>query len=159
MREQSSNRLATRIRRGATIIRRIWDRFAPIGSNLLPSSAQSGSEALPRLDLATLIASRTCRATALVSEGTPVADVPRMLTRRTDMAALALGIIAIVACGKGGSDGESGSEPKDIAFHAEAPVLPGFSYDTGLIPASGPAQVSFQLSAGGTIVVDAAATT
>lgn len=43
-----------------------------------------------------------------------------------------------------------------MKLHAEAPVLPGFSYDTGLQPPSGPAQMSLKLAAGGAIVVDAA---
>ena len=45
-----------------------------------------------------------------------------------------------------------------IAFHGEAPAVPGFSYDTGLIPASGPAQVSLKLVAGGNVSVDAKGT-
>lgn len=56
---------------------------------------------------------------------------------------------ASAACG-GGEESEGG-----IPFHGEAPALPGFSYDTGLIPASSPAQVSLKLVAGGNILVDA----
>lgn len=47
------------------------------------------------------------------------------------------------------------SEEAGIPFHGEAPALPGFSYDTGMLPGSGPAQVSLKLSAGGPVVVDA----
>ena len=53
------------------------------------------------------------------------------------------------------SVGACSSEEAGIPFHGEAPALPGFSYDTGLIPGSGPAQVSLKLSAGGPVVVDA----
>lgn len=58
------------------------------------------------------------------------------------------------ACGASDSP-TSGS---DIPFHGEAPALPGFSYDTGLVPAASPAQVSLAISAGGNIIVDAAGT-
>jgi hypothetical protein len=55
-------------------------------------------------------------------------------------------------------DDSANSTSADVAFHAEAPVLPDFSYDTGLQPSSGPAQLSLKLTSTGSIVVDAAAT-
>jgi len=55
------------------------------------------------------------------------------------------------ACGESASSAPEG----DLAFHSEAPALPGFSYDTGLVPAASPAQVSLAISAQGNIVVDA----
>ena len=73
-----------------------------------------------------------------------------------------LGLASLVTFGCSGSVGgdvSSASEPaaQDVAFHAEAPVLPDFKYDTGLQPASGPAQAQITLSAGGAITVDATA--
>ena len=56
------------------------------------------------------------------------------------------------------SSSSSGSASASLAFHAEAPALPGFSYETGLQPASGPAQMSLTLVAAGNVLVDAAAT-
>jgi hypothetical protein len=62
----------------------------------------------------------------------------------------------MAACG-GGSSGD-GATGGDVVFHAEAPALPGFSYDTGLQPPAGPAQVSLSLTATGNLVADATAT-
>lgn len=47
--------------------------------------------------------------------------------------------------------------PTEIAFHGEQAVLPGFSYDTGLLPASSPVQLRLVLEAGGGITADAMA--
>lgn len=64
--------------------------------------------------------------------------------------------IGLVAAGFIGC---SSDEPAaQLDFHGEAPAVPGFSYDTGLIPASGPAQVSLKLVAGGNVSVDAKGT-
>ena len=70
----------------------------------------------------------------------------------------AIGFV-MAACGGGssGGSGAPGGGSSDVAFHAEAPVLPDFSYDTGLVPASGPAQVSMKLAATGSLVADTAA--
>lgn len=38
-----------------------------------------------------------------------------------------------------------------FAVDGEAPLFPGFSYDTGLMPSAGPAQVSFKASIGGAL--------
>lgn len=67
------------------------------------------------------------------------------------LAAGSLGLLVLGAVPGCGSDAASDG----IAFHGEAAALPGFSYDTGLVPAGSPAQVSLKLSAGGPIVVDA----
>src|ERR1700733_5849430 len=55
------------------------------------------------------------------------------------------------------SNGGAGQTQQDLAFHAEAPVLPDFKYDTGLQPSSGPAQAQITLTSAGSIIVDAAA--
>jgi hypothetical protein len=65
--------------------------------------------------------------------------------------------LVMAACG-GGSSGDAATGGGDVVFHAEAPALPGFSYDTGLQPAAGPAQVSLSLTATGNLVADAMAT-
>jgi hypothetical protein len=49
------------------------------------------------------------------------------------------------------------SAPTEIAFHGEQAVLPGFSYDTGLLPAGSPVQLRLALEAGGGITADATA--
>lgn len=64
------------------------------------------------------------------------------------LSAVSLFALASAACG--GDDASSG-----IAFHGEAEALPGFSFDTGLVPASGPAQVSLKLASKGNVLVDA----
>lgn len=71
-------------------------------------------------------------------------------SRRVLAAAMVVSAFSLSAAACGGDEETTG-----IAFHGEAPALPGFSYDTGLIPASSPAQVSLKLSAGGNILVDA----
>jgi len=71
--------------------------------------------------------------------------------RRVAAGAAVLGAMSLASAACGGSD----EEEAGIPFHGEAPALPGFSYDTGLVPATGPAQVSLKLAAGGNILVDA----
>jgi hypothetical protein len=66
----------------------------------------------------------------------------------------ALTTLVLVAAACSSSSDASGG---DVAFHAEAPVLPDFSYDTGLQPPVGPARVSLKLTAAGSIAVDTAA--
>jgi hypothetical protein len=71
-----------------------------------------------------------------------------------------LGLASLVVLGCSSSGAHGGGAPtssKEITLHAEAPVLPDFKYDTGLQPASGPAQAQLTLSSAGSIVVDAAA--
>src|SRR5262249_26626430 len=70
---------------------------------------------------------------------------------------LSVGLV-FAACSSSSSDGGGGGGGGDVAFHAEAPALPGFSHDTGLQPAGSPAQVSLTLTAGGPISVDAVGT-
>lgn len=50
------------------------------------------------------------------------------------------------AVGEGVADVSSG-----FAVDGEAPLFPGFSYDTGLMPSAGPAQASFKASIGGAL--------
>ncbi len=60
----------------------------------------------------------------------------------------------LVGCSSSGDTGGGGTGG-DVAFHAEADVLPGFSYDTGPRPsAASPAQVSLKLSAAGARIVE-----
>lgn len=66
--------------------------------------------------------------------------------------AAVLGTSLLAACG---SDETVASDGPGILFHGETAALPGFSYDTGLIPAASPAQVAIKLAAGGNILVDA----
>ncbi len=61
-------------------------------------------------------------------------------------------------CSSSNGSGSGAGAPASLAFHAEAPALPGFSYDTGLQPPTGPARMSLKLVAAGNVVVDAAAT-
>jgi hypothetical protein len=44
---------------------------------------------------------------------------------------------------------------QSLEFRGEIPVLPDFKFDTGLQPASGPVQVQFLISAGGSLVATA----
>lgn len=64
------------------------------------------------------------------------------------LTSLALGSAACTnaAVGEGTADVSSG-----FAVDGEAPLFPGFSYDTGLMPRTGPAQVSFKASIGGSL--------
>lgn len=64
------------------------------------------------------------------------------------IASLGLGSAACTnsAVGEGVADVSSG-----FAVDGEAPVFPGFSYDTGLMPSAGPAQASFKASIGGAL--------
>lgn len=57
----------------------------------------------------------------------------------------------------GGSD-TAPSAPPEALLSAKAEALPGFSYDTGLIPAASPIQVQLALSAAGGLKADAVAT-
>jgi hypothetical protein len=47
------------------------------------------------------------------------------------------------------------SNTREIVFHGEQPLLPGWSYDTGLQPASSPVQVQLAFTASGAITADA----
>jgi hypothetical protein len=67
-------------------------------------------------------------------------------------------LLLVMACTTTTHVEEVGGSSSDIAFHAEAPVLPDFAFDTGLQPSSGPAQVQLKLTSAGSIVVDAAGT-
>lgn len=74
----------------------------------------------------------------------------------------ALGVLVMVAAtasAVGCGDDAIGSGTEDVssglAFHAEAEPLSGFAFDTGLVPAGSPAQISLKLSAGGALRVDA----
>lgn len=60
--------------------------------------------------------------------------------------ALASAACTNTAVGEGTADVSSG-----FAVDGEAPLFPGFSYDTGLMPSAGPAQVSFKASIGGAL--------
>lgn len=65
----------------------------------------------------------------------------------------------LVLAGTGCSSSDDGSSgPSTASFAATAEPLPGFSYDTGLVPAASPAQVQMVLSAGGAIKIDAVGT-
>ncbi len=57
-----------------------------------------------------------------------------------------------------GCSGSSGGSPHAVAFHGVANPLPGFNFDTGWVPSSGPLQVDFAAEAQATATVDAAAT-
>jgi hypothetical protein len=60
-----------------------------------------------------------------------------------------LGVTLLAACAQGPSN--------EIAFHGEVPVLPGFSFDTGMQPPGSPVQLQLMFSAGGALVADARA--
>src|SRR5262245_15723107 len=66
--------------------------------------------------------------------------------------------LLLIACSTTTHVDDPNTSSQDIAFHAEAPVLPDFAYDTGLQPSSGPAQLQLKLTSAGSIVVDAAGT-
>lgn len=73
---------------------------------------------------------------------------------------LIVGLLTSLAiAGTGCSSDESGSEDgaSEAAFAATAEPLPGFEYDTGLVPAVSPARVQLKLSAAGAIKVAAMA--
>jgi hypothetical protein len=65
---------------------------------------------------------------------------------------LFLAAVVLFACG------DDDAATSEVAFRGEIPALPGFSFDTGPRPPSGPAQVSLKLSSAGAIRVGAAAT-
>lgn len=81
----------------------------------------------------------------------------RTVLKRWQLGAMAVGA-ALSACSGEATGTGTGTEnvTSGLAFHAEAKPLADFSYDTGLIPASSPAQVQLKLSAGGGLTVDAA---
>lgn len=60
---------------------------------------------------------------------------------------------AMAACG--GDEDEGAGPSGGVTWTAEAEPLSGFAFDTGLIPAGSPAQVSLELSAGGKVRVAA----
>ena len=62
---------------------------------------------------------------------------------------LALGLLAC------SSDGGAGQNANEVAFHAEEDLLPGFSYDSGLQPASGPVQLELIITSKSTFTADA----
>lgn len=63
---------------------------------------------------------------------------------------------ALLAC-IGGCDDGAASGSSEITLTATGELLPGFSYSTGLQPPGSPVQASFDLSASGTVTVDARA--
>lgn len=65
------------------------------------------------------------------------------------MRRLAISTLLLVGCTE--------APPTEIAFHGEQAVLPGFKYDTGLLPADSPVQMQLALEAGGGITAEAAA--
>jgi len=75
--------------------------------------------------------------------------------KRWQLGAMAVGA-ALAACSSEATGTGTEDATSSLAFHAEAKPLADFSYDTGLIPASSPAQVQLKLSAGGGLTVDAA---
>ncbi|NUP08252.1 MAG: hypothetical protein HOW73_19555 [Polyangiaceae bacterium] len=74
------------------------------------------------------------------------------------MSSLSNGVLLVVvgAVAIASSVGVAGceSEPAYLTLRGEEEVLPGFSYSTGLQPPGSPVQASFDLSAGGTTVVE-----
>jgi len=69
------------------------------------------------------------------------------------LAAVVVPLVSLAsACS--GSDSEI-SGAGGYHFHGEGPALPGFSFDTGLQPASGPARASLAFTTKGTVTVDA----
>jgi hypothetical protein len=76
--------------------------------------------------------------------------------------ASSLGVLVTLVLAAGGCSGSdddgSATGPSEANFAATAEPLPGFSYDTGLVPASSPAQVQLKLTAAGAIKVDAVGT-
>lgn len=73
------------------------------------------------------------------------------------------GILLTLSLGAAGcsssDDAASSSGPSEATFAASAEPLPGFAFDTGMVPASSPAAVQLVLAAGGAIKVDAAVST
>lgn len=69
------------------------------------------------------------------------------------------GLLLTLSLGASGcsssDDAASGSGPSEATFAASAEPLPGFKFDTGMVPASSPAAVQLILAAGGKIKVDA----
>jgi len=63
--------------------------------------------------------------------------------------------LGFVACSSGG--GAGGPASNEVAFHAEQDLLPGFSYDTGLQPPSGPVQLQITITSGSSLTADAIA--
>lgn len=61
-------------------------------------------------------------------------------------------LAALAACSASPDDALA---PNEVAFHAEQELLPGFRYDTGLQPQSGPVQLQLVVSSAGTFSVDA----
>src|SRR5262249_20802134 len=50
-----------------------------------------------------------------------------------------------------------GGSSHDMKFHGEADVLPGFNWDSGLVPSGVPVQVELSVTAAGKVSVDAGA--
>ena len=65
----------------------------------------------------------------------------------------ALSLCALVAAAQGCTD--DNPDTAELSFHGEQQALPGFTYDTGFQPASGPIQVRFELTAVGKLTADA----
>src|SRR5690606_30738987 len=61
------------------------------------------------------------------------------------------------ACSSADPSASNAEVASTVSLKGETPVLPGFSYDTGPLPSSGPAQLSLGLSAGGKLSVEARA--
>lgn len=61
--------------------------------------------------------------------------------------------LGFVACSSAGGSG--GPASNEVAFHAEQDLLPGFSYDTGLQPPSGPVQLQITITSGSSFTADA----
>ena len=67
---------------------------------------------------------------------------------------IVLSAIAFLAACSGGGDA-NGPSANEVAFHAEQDLLPGFSFDTGLQPSSGPVQLELVIASSGKLTADA----
>lgn len=63
--------------------------------------------------------------------------------------------LALLAACSGSAPESTDLAPNEVGFHAEQDLLPGFRYDTGLQPSSGPVQLQLVVSSAGKFSVDA----
>src|SRR4051812_28955147 len=73
---------------------------------------------------------------------------------------LGLGIVGSLGACSGSADDAVTSGAADrqaLVFHGQIEALPGFSFDTGYLPAGSPVQVRFVASAVGSLTADARA--
>lgn len=75
---------------------------------------------------------------------------------RDFLAAIAL-FLTVVTLGGAGVGACDGDAEQPLVFEGQDPLLPGFSFDTGLVPSGAPVQASFSVSADGSARVHAEA--